>query len=78
MEIQDLLMMILVLAVHFKRNCYRASPAVNDPGTAIQIINSHVRLLLFDKVQNKKVATKSFTVKLQCLLVITDLFEGCL
>jgi hypothetical protein len=40
----------------------------------IQIINSHVRLLLFDKVQNKKVAMKSFIVKLQCLLAITDLF----
>jgi uncharacterized membrane protein len=53
-EIQDLLMMILVLAsITLSEIASRAFSPVNDPGTAIQIINSHVRPL-FDKVQKTR------------------------
>ncbi len=53
------------------------SPAVNDPGTAIQIINSHVRLFsLFDEVQKQETNNEIMYSKIAVPeLVLADLFE---
>ena len=53
------------------------SPAVNDPGTAIQIISSHVRLLsLYNQPQTKKECKDEIYNRVAVPeLVIADLFE---
>lgn len=53
------------------------SPAVNDPGTAIQIISSHVRLfsLWAETVQSKNAEKKGYDRIAAPELAIADLFE---
>jgi uncharacterized membrane protein len=46
------------------RNCRALSPAVNDPGTAIQIISSYVRLFSWAEPLHSKKAEK--TIRPRC------------
>lgn len=53
------------------------SPAINDPGTAIQIINSHVRLFsLFDQIQKTENQEEAIYDRIAVSeIMISDLFE---
>lgn len=53
------------------------SPAINDPGTAIQIINSHVRLFsLFDQIQKTENQQEAIYNRIAVPeIMISDLFE---
>jgi uncharacterized membrane protein len=52
------------------------SPAVNDPGTAIQIISSHIRLFsLYNNSQRRRTSRRNMYTNSSTRLAITDLFE---
>jgi uncharacterized membrane protein len=55
----------------------RRSPAVNDPGTAIQIISSHIRLFsLYNNSQRGEELQEEICTRIAVPeLAITDLFE---